>query len=77
MLKFETCNGHLSGYMLIMDMVRLKGTHDAGNAGRNMVRFLPSLLMHVWVAGSMFPSPTPKSPEENVKVTPLAPKYNS
>lgn len=50
-------------------------THEAGNAGKNLVVFLPSFEKQIWVAGLEFPSPTPESPEENIKETPRAPSW--
>ena len=52
-------------------------THNgqlAGNPGINSVAFLPSLVMHSWVAGLGSPSPTPPSPELNIRDTPRTPK---
>ena len=48
-------------------------THDAGKPGMNFVAFRPSFVKHCCVAGSGSPSPTPPSPEENIKETPRAP----
>jgi hypothetical protein len=48
-------------------------THDAGKPGINFVAFRPSFVKHCCVAGSGSPSPTPPSPEENIKETPRAP----
>lgn len=48
-------------------------TDDAGNAGRNFVILCPSFEKHVCVAGLGSPSPTPPSPDENIKETPRAP----
>lgn len=48
-------------------------THDAGKVGMNLVAFRPSFVKHCCVAGSGSPSPTPPSPEENIKETPRAP----
>lgn len=48
-------------------------THDAGKPGMNFVAFRPPFVKHCCVAGSGSPSPTPPSPEENIKETPRAP----
>lgn len=56
-----------------MIMVVEGSTYEAGNPGMNRVAFLPSLVKHCWVAGSGSLSPTPPSPEENIKETPRAP----
>jgi len=51
----------------------MKYTYDAGNPGMKAVLLRPSFVKQDWVAGSGSPSPTPPSPEENIKETPRAP----
>jgi hypothetical protein len=46
----------------------------AGKSAMNLVRFLPSFVMHVCVVGSELPSPTPPSPELNSTEVPRAPE---
>ncbi|SRR6266403_275184 len=45
----------------------------AGKLAMNLVRFLPSFVMHVCIVRKELPSPTPPSPELNSTEVPRAP----
>ena len=52
------------------------GPREEGKRGRKRVTLRPSLVKQPWTGGVGLPSPTPPSPELNIKDTPRAPRMH-